>query len=52
MKVLIKKDLDFLKEEYSKEKEVNKNKYTGKYKDNNLIIVQLEGLDSWLINKK
>ena len=45
------KDLDFLKEEYSKEKEVNKNKYTGKYKDNNLIIVQLEGLDSWLINK-
>lgn len=45
------KDLDFLKEEYSKEKEVNKNKYTGKYKDNNLIIVQLEGLDSWVINK-
>lgn len=45
------KDLDFLKEEYSKEKEVNKNKYTEKYKDNNLIIVQLEGLDSWLINK-
>ena len=45
------KDLDFLKEEYSKKKEVNKNKYTGKYKDNNLIIVQLEGLDSWLINK-
>lgn len=45
------KDLNFLKEEYSKEKEVNKNKYTGKYKDNNLIIVQLEGLDSWLINK-
>lgn len=45
------KDLDFLKEEYSKEKEANKNKYTGKYKDNNLIIVQLEGIDSWLINK-
>ena len=46
------KDIEFLKEEYSKEKETNKNKYTGKYKDNNLIIVQLEGLDSWLINKK
>ena len=45
------KDLDFLKEEYSKEKEVNKNRYTGKYKGNNLIIVQLEGLDSWVINK-
>ncbi len=45
------KDIEFLKEEYAKEKEVKKNKYTGKYKDNNLIIVQLEGLDSWLINK-
>ena len=45
------KDLDFLNEEYSKEKKVNKNRYTGKYKGNNLIIVQLEGLDSWLINK-
>lgn len=45
------KDIEFLKEEYSKEKETSKNKYTGKYKDNNLIIVQLEGLDSWLINK-
>ena len=45
------KDIEFLKEEYAKEKETNKNKYTGKYKDNNLIIVQLEGIDSWLINK-
>lgn len=45
------KDLDFLNEEYSKEKKVNKNRYTGKYKGNNLIIVQLEGLDSWVINK-
>ena len=40
-----------IKEEYSKEIEVNKNKYTGKYKDNNLIMIQLEGLDSWLVNK-
>lgn len=44
-------DIKFLKEEYSKEIEVNKNKYTGKYKDNNLIMIQLEGLDSWLVNK-
>lgn len=41
----------FLKEEYEKESEDTKNKYTGKYKDNNLIIVQLEGIDSWVINK-
>ena len=45
------KDIEFLQEEYAKEKETNKNKYTGKYKNNNLIIVQLEGIDSWLINK-
>ena len=44
-------DIKFLKEEYSKEIEINKNKYTGKYKDNNLIMIQLEGLDSWLVNK-
>lgn len=42
---------EFLKEEYSKESENVKNKYTGTYKDNNLIIIQLEGIDSWLINK-
>ena len=44
-------DITFLKEEYSKEVNKTKNKYTGKYQDNNLIIIQLEGLDSWLINK-
>lgn len=42
---------EFLKEEYSKESEKVKNKYTGTYKDNNLVIIQLEGIDSWLINK-
>ena len=45
------KDLQFLKEEYAKGNQATSNKYTGKYKDNNLIIVQLEGLDSWLLNK-
>ncbi len=28
------------------------NKYTGKLKDKNLIIIQLEGMDSWLLNEK
>ena len=44
-------DIAFLEEEYSKENDKQKNKYTGKQKGNNLIIVQLEGMDSWLINK-
>ena len=44
-------DIAFLEEEYSKENDKVKNKYTGKQKGNNLIIVQLEGMDSWLINK-
>lgn len=44
-------DIAFLKEEYSKENDKKKNRYTGKQKGNNLIIVQLEGIDSWLINK-
>lgn len=44
-------DIAFLKEEYSKENDKKKNRYTGKQKGNNLIIVQLEGVDSWLINK-
>ena len=45
------KDIAFLEEEYNKENTKTKNKYTGKYKGNNLILVQLEGMDSWLINK-
>lgn len=44
-------DIAFLKEEYSKENDKKKNRYSGKQKGNNLIIVQLEGVDSWLINK-
>ena len=44
-------DIAFLKEEYSKENDKKKNRYTGKQKGKNLIIVQLEGVDSWLINK-
>jgi len=29
-----------------------KNKYTGIFKDKNLILIQLEGLDNWLLNEK
>ena len=45
-------DLIFLEEEYNKEETKETNKYTGKYKDNNLIIVQLEGIDNWLITEE
>lgn len=30
----------------------NKNKYTGIYKNKNLILLQLEGIDNWLITKE
>ena len=29
----------------------HKNKYTGKFKDKNVIFLQLEGIDSWLLTK-
>lgn len=45
-------ELSFLSEEYSKEEVYETNKYTGKYKDNNLIIIQLEGIDDWLITEE
>ena len=45
-------DVTFLKEEYSKEEESYNTKYTGKYKDKNLIILQLEGTDNWLITEE
>lgn len=44
-------DLEFLKSAYQKSK-THKNKYTGLFKNKNLIIVQLEGTDKWLINKE
>ena len=44
-------DLEFLNNAYSY-KENEKNKYTGVLKDKNLIIVQLEGMDNWIINKE
>lgn len=44
-------ELSFLSSEYDKDEENYSNKYTGKYQDKNLIIIQLEGLDSWLLNE-
>lgn len=45
-------ELIFLKEEYLKEEKKYKTKYTGKYKNKNLIIIQLEGIDSWMLTKE
>ena len=42
----------FLGEVYNNTKDNYSNKYTGKYKDKNLIILQLEGTDNWLITKE
>ena len=47
-----KEELSFLEEIYSKEDSKNKNSYTGKFKEKNLIFLQLEGIDNWLITKK
>lgn len=45
-------DVNFLEEEYNKEEENYSTSYTGKYKDKNLILLQLEGIDNWLITEK
>ncbi len=44
-------DIVFLDESYAL-KESNKNKYTGKFKGNNIIFLQLEGIDKWLITEE
>ena len=44
-------DIVFLDESYA-EKESNKNKYTGKFKGNNIIFLQLEGIDKWLVTEE
>ena len=44
-------DLDYLSEIYSEEKIHSKNKYTNKYNGKNLIFLQLEGIDNWLVTK-
>ncbi|MDD5980063.1 MAG: LTA synthase family protein [bacterium] len=45
-------ELAFLEEVYSYESEDTKNSYTGKFKGKNFIFLQLEGVDSWLLNEK
>ena len=44
-------DLEFLDSSYVEEKS-KKNSYTGNLKGKNLIIIQLEGTDKWLITKE
>ena len=44
-------DVEFLNQAFDTNGEY-KNKYTGKFKGQNLIFVQLEGIDNWLINEK
>ncbi len=43
-------DIEFLNSAYDNGK-THKNKYTGNLKGKNLIIIQLEGTDKWLVNK-
>ncbi len=45
-------DLKFLEEEYNKDIKSIKNSYTGKFKGKNVIFLQLEGMDNWLITKQ
>lgn len=51
-KTVNEEELTFLEEVYSSTEENYSNKYTGMFKDNNLIIIQLEGIDNWLITEE
>lgn len=44
--------LEFLDNIFSAEQEVHKNSYTGMFKDKNIIFLQLEGIDNWLVTKE
>ena len=46
-----KEELAFLAEIYKDIKYHPKNEYSGIFKNKNLIFVQLEGMDNWLLNK-
>lgn len=46
-----KEELEFLRKIYKNLKYHPKNKYTGIFKNKNLIFIQLEGMDDWLLNK-
>ncbi len=45
-------ELTFLKDIYNMEDNKVSDRYTGLLKGKNLILLQLEGLDSWLLNEK
>ena len=45
-------ELNFLEEVFSKENTKSSNEYTGIFKDKNVIFLQLEGIDSWLLTEK
>ena len=45
-----KEDSDFLNAAYEETKK-SKNEYTGIFKDKNIIFIQFEGLDNWLLNE-
>lgn len=42
---------DFLEIVYNDESDIYSNKYTGLFANKNVIFVQMEGIDSWLLNK-
>ena len=44
--------LEFLKDLFDSEKTKTKNEYTGMFKGKNLIFLQLEGIDDWLVSKE
>ena len=46
-----KEELEYLTKIYKNIKYHPKNEYTGIFKNKNLIFIQLEGMDSWLLNK-
>lgn len=45
-------ELNFLKEVFNKENTKSTNEYTGIFKDKNVIFLQLEGIDNWLLTKE
>lgn len=47
-----KEDKDFLDNMYNRQDTKSPDKYTGIFKDKNVIFLQLEGMDNWLLSKK
>lgn len=46
------KEIEFLDNIFSQYQTNSKNKYSGIFKDKNVIFLQLEGVDNWVLNKK